>query len=177
MNLYYLPIHAKSPRIVNAVIEIEEGSKNKYEYDGQLGVFMYDRCLTSAMVYPASYGFIPNTLCDDGDPLDIMVLSPEPIKRATVVEAKVLGVLDMEDEGAKDYKIIAVPNFYTRKYSGLKDLEESFLEISKNFFAHYKDLSTSGPKVKVLDWHDKDFAFDIIEQSRENLKTQIKKLK
>jgi inorganic pyrophosphatase len=177
VNLYYLPIHAKSPRIVNAVIEIEEGSKNKYEYDGQLGVFMYDRCLTSAMVYPASYGFIPNTLCDDGDPLDIMVLSPEPIKRATVVEAKVLGVLDMEDEGAKDYKIIAVPNFYTRKYTGLKDLEESFLKISKNFFAHYKDLSISGPKVKVLDWHDKDFAHDIIEQSRKNLQTQIKKLK
>lgn len=165
MNLYKLPTHEKSPRIVNAVIEIEEGSKNKYEYDGELGVFMYDRCLTSAMVYPASYGFIPNTLCDDGDPLDILVLSPEPIKRATVVEAKVLGVLDMEDEGAKDYKIIAVPNFYTRKYFGLKDIEESFLEISKNFFTHYKDLSASGDRVKVLDWHEKDFAYKIINES------------
>ena len=169
MNLYYLPTHTKSPRVVNAVIEIEEGSKNKYEYDGDLGVFMYDRCLTSAMVYPASYGFIPNTLCDDGDPLDIMVLSPEPIKRATVVESKVLGVLDMEDEGAKDYKVIAVPNFYSRKYSGIKDLEDSFLQISKNFFAHYKDLSSSGPKVKVLNWHDKSLAFDIINQSIKNL--------
>lgn len=165
MNLYQLPTHKKSPRIVNAVIEIEEGSKNKYEYDGNMGVFMYDRCLTSAMVYPASYGFIPNTLCDDGDPLDIMVISPEPIKRATVVESKVLGVLDMEDEGAKDYKIIAVPNFYTRKYFGLKDLEDSFLQISKNFFAHYKDLSTNGDRVKVLDWHDKELAFKIIEES------------
>lgn len=169
MNLYYLPTHTKSPRVVNAVIEIEEGSKNKYEYNGDLGVFMYDRCLTSAMVYPASYGFIPNTLCDDGDPLDIMVLSPEPIKRATVVESKVLGVLDMEDEGAKDYKVIAVPNFYSRKYSGIKDLEDSFLQISKNFFAHYKDLSSSGPKVKVLNWHDKSLAFDIINQSIKNL--------
>ena len=169
MNLYYLPTHIRSPRIVNAVIEIEEGSKNKYEYNGDLGVFMYDRCLTSAMVYPASYGFIPNTLCDDGDPLDIMVLSPEPIKRATVVESKVLGVLDMEDEGAKDYKVIAVPNFYSRKYSGIKDLEDSFLQISKNFFAHYKDLSSSGPKVKVLNWHDKSLAFDIINQSIKNL--------
>lgn len=165
MNLYKLPIHEKSPRIVNAVIEIEEGSKNKYEYDGDLGVFMYDRCLNSAMVYPASYGFVPNTLCDDGDPLDIMVISPEPIKRATVVEAKVLGVLDMEDEGAKDYKIISVPNFYTRKYFSLKDIEDSFLEISKNFFAHYKDLSMSGDRVKVFDWHDKDFAHKIIEES------------
>jgi|TARA_Y100000289_G_scaffold62654_1_gene72152 inorganic pyrophosphatase len=165
MNLYNLPTHEKSPRIVNAVIEIEEGSKNKYEYDGDLGVFMYDRCLNSAMVYPASYGFVPNTLCDDGDPLDIMVISPEPIKRATVVEAKVLGVLDMEDEGAKDYKIIAVPNFYTRKYFNLKDIEDSFLEISKNFFAHYKDLSMSGDRVKVFDWHDKDFAHKIIKES------------
>jgi inorganic pyrophosphatase len=165
MNLYKLPTHDKSPRIVNAVIEIEEGSKNKYEYDGEFGVFMYDRCLNSAMVYPASYGFVPNTLCDDGDPLDIMVISPEPIKRATVVEAKVLGVLDMEDEGAKDYKIISVPNFYTRKYFGLKDIEDSFLEISKNFFAHYKDLSMSGDRVKVFDWHDKDFAYKIIKES------------
>jgi len=165
MNLYNLPTHEKSPRIVNAVIEIEEGSKNKYEYDGDLGVFMYDRCLNSAMVYPASYGFVPNTLCDDGDPLDIIVISPEPIKRATVVEAKVLGVLDMEDEGAKDYKIIAVPNFYTRKYFSLKDIEDSFLEISKNFFAHYKDLSMSGDRVKVFDWHDKDFAHKIIKES------------
>lgn len=165
MNLYKLPIHEKSPRIVNAVIEIEEGSKNKYEYDGDLGVFMYDRCLNSAMVYPASYGFVPNTLCEDGDPLDIMVISPEPIKRATVVEAKVLGVLDMEDEGAKDYKIISVPNFYTRKYFGLKDVEGSFLEISKNFFAHYKDLSMSRDRVKVFDWHDKDFAYQIIKES------------
>ena len=167
MNLYNLPTHDRSPRIVNAVIEIEEGSKNKYEYDGGLGVFMYDRCLNSAMVYPASYGFVPNTLCDDGDPLDIMVISPEPIKRATVVEAKVLGVLDMEDEGAKDYKIISVPNFYTRKYFGLKDIEDSFLEISKNFFAHYKDLSMSGDRVKVFDWHDKDFAHKIINESRQ----------
>ena len=165
MNLYNLPIHDKSPRIVNAVIEIEEGSKNKYEYDGNLEVFMYDRCLNSAMVYPASYGFVPNTLCDDGDPLDIMVISPEPIKRATVVEAKVLGVLDMEDEGAKDYKLIAVPNFYTRKYFGLKDIEGSFLEISKNFFSHYKDLSMSGDRVKVFDWHDKDFAYKIVKES------------
>lgn len=165
MNLYNLPIHDKSPRIVNAVIEIEEGSKNKYEYDGNLEVFMYDRCLNSAMVYPASYGFVPNTLCDDGDPLDIMVISPEPIKRATVVEAKVLGVLDMEDEGAKDYKLIAVPNFYTRKYFGLKDIEDSFLEISKNFFSHYKDLSMSGDRVKVFDWHDKDFAYKIVKES------------
>lgn len=163
MNLYNLPTHKKSPRIVNAVIEIEEGSKNKYEYDGDLGVFMYDRCLNSAMSYPASYGFIPGTLCEDGDPLDILVISPEPIKRATVVEAKVLGYLDMDDEGAKDYKIIAAQNFYGRKYTGLKDIEDSLLQIAKNFFAHYKDLSMSGDRVKVGKWYDKVAAHKIIK--------------
>lgn len=163
MNLYNLPTHKKSPRIVNAVIEIEEGSKNKYEYDGDLGVFMYDRCLNSAMSYPASYGFIPGTLCEDGDPLDILVISPEPIKRATVVEAKVLGYLDMDDEGAKDYKIIAAPSFYGRKYTGLKDIEDSLLQIAKNFFCHYKDLSKSGSEVNVGKWYDKSAAHQIIK--------------
>ena len=98
-----------------------------------------------------------------------MVLSPEPIKRATVVESKVLGVLDMEDEGAKDYKVIAVPQLLFAQIFRNKDLEDSFLQISKNFFAHYKDLSSSGPKVKVLNWHDKSLAFDIINQSIKNL--------
>ena len=83
------------------------------------------------MVYPASYGFVPGTLCEDGDPLDILVISPEPIKRATVVETKILGVLDMDDEGEKDYKLVGVPNFYTRQYANLKDLEESFLQFQK----------------------------------------------
>jgi len=166
MNLYDLPIHAQSPKIVRSVIEIEEGSKNKYEYNGDLGVFEYDRCLTSAMVYPASYGFIPNTLCDDGDPLDVLVVSPEPIKRATVVNTKVLGVLDMDDEGAKDYKIIGVPTHYSKKYFNLNSLEPSFLQIAKNFFSHYKDLSLSGDKVKVYQWHKKEVAFDIINESR-----------
>lgn len=166
MNMYDLPSHPKSPKIVKAVIEIEEGSKNKYEYNGDLGVFEYDRCLTSAMVYPASYGFIPNTLCEDGDPLDILVLSPEPIKRATVVNAKVLGVLDMDDEGSKDYKILAAPSFYSRKYTGLHSIEPAFLKIAKNFFSHYKDLSLSGEKVKVHGWHDQATAYSIINQSK-----------
>ena len=166
MNLYNYPRHEKSPKIVNAVIEIEEGSKNKYEYDKRHGgAFVYDRCLTSAMSYPASYGFIPKTLGADGDAIDILVVSPEPIKRATVVESKVLGVLDMDDEGEKDYKIIAVPNFYTRKYFKLNDLEDSFLQISKNFFAHYKDLSMKQEKVKVFDFYPKEKAWEIIKDS------------
>jgi len=165
MNLYKLPTHKNCPRIVYSVIEIEEGSKNKYEYNGDLGVFEYDRCLTSAMTYPASYGFIPGTLSDDGDPLDVLVVSPEPIKRATVVQTKVLGVLDMDDEGKKDHKIIGVPSYYARKFSNLHSLEPSLLLIAKNFFMHYKDLSLKGEKVQVHQWHNKETAFKIIKQS------------
>lgn len=163
-NLYNIKTHAQSPDIVYGVIEIEEGSKNKYEYDPGLGQFIYDRCLISAMVYPASYGFIPNTLCEDGDPLDILIISPEPIQRGTVVEAKVLGLLDMEDEGDKDYKIIAVPSFYSEQYSDLQSIDKSFLKICRNFFAHYKDLSASGKRVKIFKWHDKSFAHSIIKE-------------
>lgn len=164
MNFYNYPIHPESPDIVNAVIEIEEGSKNKYEYDGVSGAFFYDRCLNSAMVYPASYGFIPQTMCEDGDPLDILVISPEPIKRATVVHSKVLGCLDMDDEGEKDFKIIAVPSFYGKNFNNLSDIESSFLSIAKNFFSHYKDLSSSGEKVKVYDWLDSEEAKKIIKE-------------
>lgn len=164
MNYYNYPIHPDSPNIVNAVIEIEEGSRNKYEYDGVTGAFLYDRCLNSAMVYPASYGFIPQTLCEDGDPLDILVISPEPIKRATIVYSKVLGCLDMDDEGEKDFKIIAVPSFYGDGFNDLKDVEPSFLKIAKNFFAHYKDLSDSGHKVKVNEWLNAKEAKKIIQE-------------
>lgn len=164
MNYYNYPIHPDSPDIVNAVIEIEEGSKNKYEYDGITGAFIYDRCLNSAMVYPASYGFIPQTLCEDGDPLDILVISPEPIKRATIVHSKVLGCLDMDDEGDKDYKIIAVPSFYGEEFNDLCDIERSFLNIAKNFFTHYKDLSDLAEKVKVKEWLNAEQAKKIIQE-------------
>ena len=99
------------------------------------------------MVYPASYGFIPNTLCDDGDPLDVLVVSPEPIKRATVVNTKVWEFLTWM-MSAKDYKVIGVPTHYSKKYFNLNNLEPSFLQIAKNFFSHYKDLSLSATKLK-----------------------------
>ena len=122
MNLFNIPTHAKSPKIVNAVIEIAKGSSMKYEYDGAMGVFKFDRSLDSAMVYPASYGSIPGTLCDDGDPLDILVITERPIDKGCVVESKVLGVLDMDDDGDKDYKIIAVPTSTRKRFRNL-DLE------------------------------------------------------
>lgn len=163
MNLFKLPMHQNTPRVVNAVVEIEKGSSVKYEYDGDLGVFRYDRSLDSAMVYPSNYGSIPGTLCDDGDPLDILILTQQPIDKGTMVECRVLGVLDMEDEGYKDYKVLAVPTSTRKRFRNLNDVDSLFLRISKNFFTHYKDLENK--QVSVGDWLPKEEALNIITQS------------
>jgi inorganic pyrophosphatase len=163
MNLYKLPIHKKSPKIVNSIVEIPKGTNVKYEYDNDLGVFKYDRSLTSAFMYPCSYGFIPNTLSDDGDALDMLIYNSTPIERGTLVECKVIGMLDMEDDGEKDYKILGVPVSHVRRYYSLKQIDPMFLKIASNFFAHYKDLN--GKEVKVSDWHEKHVAHKIINES------------
>jgi inorganic pyrophosphatase len=162
MNLYKIPTHKKSPKTVNVIVEIPKGTNAKYEYDGKLEVFTYDRSLTSAMTYPCSYGFIPSTLGEDGDALDFLIYNSTPIERGTLVECRVVGVLDMEDDGEKDYKIVGVPTSHVRKYYGLKNLDPMFLKIAKNFFQHYKDLNNK--EVKVLDWHDKEVAYEIINK-------------
>ena len=118
------------------------------------------------MVYPASYGFIPRTHAEDGDPLDVMVYNSIPIERGTVVECQVIGVLDMEDEDhdgkiTKDYKILGVPTSHIRRYKSLSDIDPLFLDISKNFFLHYKDLNNT--PVKVYDWHGPKKAKKIIK--------------
>lgn len=159
-DFYKLPSHKQSPHIVYGVVEIPKGTSAKYEYCPDLGAFIYDRSLLSAMSYPASYGFIPNTLGDDGDALDILIYNAIPIERGTVVECRVLGVLDMVDEGKKDYKIIAVPTSHVRKYESMSDLDPLFLKVTQNFFRHYKDLN--GKEVDVFGWHEKYLAKQII---------------
>lgn len=161
MNLYNIPTHKNSPELINAVIEIPRGTSAKYEYDKELSIFRLDRCLQSAMVYPANYGFIPNTLAADGDPLDVVVFNRTPIQRGTLVECKVLGSLNMEDNGAKDYKILAVPTSHYRAYDTLSDIEDLFLDVTRNFFEHYKDLNQT--TVKVGKWHGKQRAHEIIK--------------
>ena len=162
-NLYHLPIHKLSPSIINCIIEIPKDTNVKYEYDSKLGVFKYDRSLISAMVYPASYGFIPSTKSDDGDALDVLIYNSRPIETGTLVEAKVIGVLDMTDDGDKDYKILATPVSHVREYNDLSDIDPQFLKICQNFFSHYKDLNNK--EVEVLDWHEADFAHKIIKDS------------
>ena len=156
LNLFNIPTHAKSPRIVNAVIEIEKGSSVKYEYDENLCAFRYDRSLDSAMVYPANYGSIPGTLCDDGDPLDILVITQRPIDKGTVVESKVLGVLDMDDDGEKDYKVLAVPISTIRRFRNLNDVEHVSSAIPFGpGFGHLTLGYFDAPRTVGIDMHYK----------------------
>tara|TARA_B110000495_G_scaffold96365_1_gene83382 strand:+ start:1019 stop:1534 length:516 start_codon:yes stop_codon:yes gene_type:complete len=161
MNLYNIPTHKNSPEIVTAVIEISKGTNVKYEYDPDLGHFRLDRCLASAMVYTASYGFIPSTLADDGDPLDILVYNNTPIDRGTLVECRVIGALDMTDDGKKDYKILATPTSHAKNYTCIhRDIDSTFLEVTTNFFQHYKDLDQK--HVEVGEWLHAEEAREIV---------------
>ncbi|MCG3134314.1 MAG: Inorganic pyrophosphatase [Planctomycetes bacterium] len=129
-------------RSVLAVIEVPKGSKNKYELDKATGLLRLDRVLYSAVHYPADYGFIPRTHCEDGDPLDILVLGQEPVVPLALVEARVLGVMRMRDEKGADDKLIGVsardPAF--ADFSGLEDVPAHLLREMRRFFMDYKVL-------------------------------------
>ena len=131
-----------TPKSFEALIEIPKGSKTKYELDKATGILRLDRVLYTSTVYPASYGFIPRTLADDGDPLDVLVLCSEPILPATIVQCYPIGVINMSDEGEEDSKIIAIPfkeptyNCYTE----IEQLPRHIFEEMKHFFQVYKTL-------------------------------------
>jgi inorganic pyrophosphatase len=163
MNLYNIAKHCDSPEKVYAVVEIPKDTNVKYEYRPDLEAFIYDRSLLSSMIYPSNYGFIPSTKAGDGDALDVLIYNGTSIDRATIVECKIIGVLDMEDEGEKDYKVLATPVSHVKKYRSLEDIDPNFLNICKNFFSHYKDLNRK--KVEVFEWYDNDFAKSIVEKS------------
>ena len=163
MGLYDIPIHKESPEIINCIVEIPRGTSAKYEYDNNLEVFMYDRSLVSSMVYPSNYGFVPRTMTDDGDPLDVLVYNRTPIQRGTLVECRTLGVLDMIDSGERDSKILAIPVSHIRNHKTLEEVDSFFLKICVNFFQHYKELNNK--KVSVLGWKGKNEAKEIIKES------------
>lgn len=163
MGLYDIPIHSNSPQLINCIVEIPRGTSAKYEYNNELDVFEYDRSLLPTMVYPANYGFIPNTLADDGDPLDVLVYNRTPIQRGTLVEGRVLGALDMLDDGDRDLKVLAIPVSHIRNYTDLSDVDDFFLKICVNFFQHYKELN--GKNVQVKGWMGKEAAYEVIKDS------------
>jgi inorganic pyrophosphatase len=127
---------------VPVVIEIPQGSKNKYELDKETGLLRLDRVLYSAVHYPANYGFVPRTHCDDGDPLDALVLGQEPVHPLTIVEARVLGVMRMRDEKGLDDKLIAVSAHdpAVADWHDLREIPKHLLVEMKRFFVDYKVL-------------------------------------
>lgn len=152
--------------VVNALIEIPLGSRNKYELDKKTGRIFLDRVLYSAMIYPAEYGIIENTLAPDGDPLDILVIATEPTFPGCVVPARVLGYLATTDRGKEDYKLISVIDCDPRyaNVHQLRDLPEFVLKEISNFFQNYKVLQ--GITVEVGDYYPMEDAIRVIEECK-----------
>ncbi len=155
----------RAPDFVNAIIEIPSGSKGKYELDKKSGLLRLDRVLFSSVHYPANYGFIPQTFCDDGDPLDILVLSQLAVIPMCIVEAKPIGVMRMIDQGQYDDKIIAVAasDMSVKHFDDLKDLPEHLLLELQRFFEDYKKLEYK--YVEISEFQDRQAALKIIVES------------
>lgn len=148
-----IPAGKDAPRNINVIIEIPQGSLPvKYEVDKDTGAMFVDRFMPTCMHYPLNYGYIPNTLSDDGDPLDALVITPQPLVTGSVIACRPVGILDMTDESGKDLKIIAVPvSKLTKQYEHIKspdDLSDLLRRQITHFFEHYKDLE-NGKWVKV----------------------------
>jgi inorganic pyrophosphatase len=160
--------YGEIPNKVKAVIEIPYGSNIKYEVDKDSGAVVVDRVMYSAMFYPANYGFVPNTLANDGDPADVLVLTEYPLAPGSVINCRLIGVLIMEDEAGMDEKLLAVPTSKIdptfEKIQTLEDLPEATLNKIKNFFETYKMLEPN-KWVKVTDFAGKDKAEEILRNS------------
>ena len=165
MKLYDLDPGNDSPEVVRAIIEIPKNSVNKYEYDGELEMFRLDRALYSPMHYPGDYGFIPSTLAEDGDPLDVLVLVDSSSFTGCVLQVRPIGVLDMIDQGQPDQKILAVGEGNPR-YADVASYSQVYPHILreiKHFFSIYKDLE--GKRVEVRGWGDAAAARALITKS------------
>lgn len=156
-----------------AYIEIQAGCKNKYELDKETGLIRLDRILYTSTHYPANYGFIPRTYCDDNDPLDVLVVSSEPIIPMTLVDCRPIGVIKMEDQGSNDEKIVAVclsDPFYSDVKS-INDLPSHIMDEFKHFFLVYKTLENKETSITTIE--DREEAENIIEESIEKYKDKF----
>ncbi|MBN8674699.1 MAG: inorganic diphosphatase [Chitinophagales bacterium] len=164
-----------APEVVNAIIEIPEGSRAKYEVDKETGLLKLDRVIYSSFHYPVNYGFIPRTLGLDNDPLDILVLCSQSIRSLCLVEAKVIGNMQMIDNGQEDDKIIAVAAHdpSVNHYQKMEDLPGHFLLELRNFFEQYKALENK--KVEIDNFQDKKTACRIITDAVEYYKENFSK--
>lgn len=160
-----LPSGRDLPHVLNAVIEIPKGSSNKYEYDKELNVFRLDRTLYSPVHYPGAYGFIPRTLSEDGDPLDVVVIVEHDTFPGCLIEVRPVGVLVMRDDAGLDHKILAVPisDPRLREVHGLQHLAKHYLSEIDYFFNIYKELE--GKKSDTYGWEDRLTAHQVITES------------
>ena len=169
-NYLELPVGESAPELVNVVIEIPLDGINKYEYDKTLHVFRLDRNLFSPVHYPGDYGFIPSTLAEDGDPLDVLVMVDTPSFTGCVLQVRPIGVLDMIDQGQPDQKILAVGEGNPR-YADVANYSQVYPHILreiKHFFSIYKDLE--GKRVEIRGWHDAAYARDQVVKATKQFK-------
>lgn len=168
MDIKKLSVGRNPPSEVNVLVEIPQGSSVKYELDKESGLIMVDRFNFTAMFYPFNYGFIPQTKAEDGDPVDVLVISTYSVAPGTVIPARPIGMLEMEDEAGIDTKIIAVPTqkvdpFFT-KIEDITDLDEMTKKKIQHFFNHYKELEP-GKWVKTKSFLSKEKAEEAIKKS------------
>ena len=176
MRIEAIAVGDNPPNDVNVIIEVPVGGEPvKYEMDKDAGTMVVDRFLYTPMRYPGNYGFVPHTLSDDGDPIDVLVPNQRPIVPGAIMNCRPIGVLMMEDESGGDEKIIAVPSArLTRRYENIKDykdLPEITLHQIQHFFERYKDLEP-GKWVKIVRWGGMDEARQLISEAIERGKTE-----
>lgn len=171
-------IGEEKPEKVNIIIEIPKDSQVKYELDKETGLLKLDRVLYSAVHYPGDYGFVPRTLWDDGDPLDIIVLTGRPLYPMTIAKVRIIGILRMIDDDEKDDKLIGVydsdPRF--KEWNDIEDIPKHTIEELKHFFETYKELQ--GKECKILNILNKDIAHEDLRKAEEmyNEKFNVKEI-
>jgi inorganic pyrophosphatase len=171
MRIDAISIGTKPPDDVNVIVEVPVGGQPiKYELDKKAGTLVVDRFLHTPMTYPGNYGFVPHTLSDDGDPIDVLICNTRPLVPGCVINVRPIGVLVMEDNSGQDEKIIAVPSTHlTKRYENVgdyQDLPEITLKQIEHFFSHYKDLEP-GKWVKIGGWQGLDTARRLISEAIE----------
>ncbi|MCW8091055.1 inorganic diphosphatase [Alteromonas sp. ASW11-130] len=174
MSLSNVPAGKNVPEEVNVIIEIPaQADPVKYEVDKDTGAMYVDRFMATCMHYPTNYGYVPNTLSEDGDPVDVLVVTPFPLLSGSVIKCRPVGVLNMTDESGKDAKVIAVPvdklSTIYRNVHDVNDLPELLLQQIEHFFSHYKDLEP-GKWVKIDGWDGAEAAKAEINASVEREK-------
>lgn len=177
MGLKNIPVGKDVPNNINVIIEIPmNGAPVKYEVDKETGALFVDRFMATAMFYPTNYGYVPQTLSLDGDPVDVLVVSPYPLLSGSVIACRPVGMLKMTDESGEDAKVLAVPvdklcQLY-RKVESYRDLPQPLLLSIEHFFAHYKDLE-EGKWVRIEGWQDVSAAHQEILNSQKRYAEKI----